>query len=203
MRFQPWTHWAFEGGILFLAIIFACYLPVNQADRLEILTACSVFLTFAGNIVLSSMSRLFSWHMAELEQTLYLNLKQMVCIRMMEAGIVDLAVMGIFLSILREGSSAADAGMRFVYMLVPFLWSDTLYLHMLRFFRNSAFGFRFFAAGILCGMLSCFPLVWGDVYALEYRWAWCFLAAAGVVFLVLEICCMLGKIEGGDSICLN
>ena len=203
MRYQPWSHWALNGGILFLAMVFAIYLPTGQADEREILTVCSVFFTFAGNMVLSNMGRLFSWHMAELEQTLYLNLKQMVCIRMLEAGIVDLTVLGIFFSIVGEGGSAAETGMRFVYMLVPFLWSDTLYLLMLIFFRNIVYRFRFAAAGILCGMLACLPLVLRDVYAWEYRWIWCFLAAAGVILFVLEIRFMLEKIEGGDSICLN
>ena len=82
MRYQPWSHWVLEGGLLLLCMLFIFYLQgKNRADEHEMLAAASVFFVFAGNIVLSSTARLFSWHMAELEQTLYLNLKQMVCRR--------------------------------------------------------------------------------------------------------------------------
>lgn len=203
MRYQPWSHWVLEGGLLLLCMLFIFYLQgKNRADEHEMLAAASVFFVFAGNIVLSSTARLFSWHMAELEQTLYLNLKQMVCIRMMEAGIMSVLVLGLLLSMVGE-ESPKGAFMCLVYMLVPFLWSNAFYLHMLGFFRNVASGFRSLVSGLICGMLSCFPLMWEDVYAPEYRQAWYLLAAAGAVLVALEFRRILEKIEGGDSICLN
>lgn len=202
MRFQPWTHWAVEGGILLLSMLLVFYLPENIETEREVLTICSVFFVFAGNSALSGIARLFSRHMAELEQTLYLNLKQMVCIRMLEAGIFALVIMGLLLGI-ATGESAAGTGICLLYMLVPFLWSDVFYLHMLGFFRNAASGFRSFAMGLICGLLACLPLTGENVYALKYRPIWLFLAAAGAALLAMEIRRILGKIEGGESICLN
>lgn len=202
VKFQPMTHWIVEGGLLLSAMALMLWLTKIGIREYEMLMICSVFIVFAGNIALSSIGRLFSWHMAELEQTLYLNLKQMVCIRMLEAGVFDLAVMGLFMGAAGR-SDQIEAGMYLIYMLVPFLWSDTLYLHMIGCFRNTAYGLKSFAAGIVCGMLACFPLIWEEAYAFSYRQIWFFMAAAGTVLFIWEIRRILGKIEGGDSVCLN
>lgn len=96
-----------------------------------------------------------------------------------------------------------ETGMYMIYMLVPFLWSDALYLHMLGFFRNTASGLKAFASGIVCGMLACFPIMWDEVYTFSYRRVWVLMAVFGTVFFICEICRMLGRIERGDSVCLN
>ncbi len=202
MKYQTWSHWASEGGVLVLCMLLIFYMQGNRAEEHEILASSSVFFVFAGNMILSGTARLFSRHMAELEQTLYLNLKQMVCIRMLEAGIVSLTVLGMLLSMVGEESKTGIM-MSLVYMLVPFLWSDACYLHMLGFFRKGASGFRPLVLGLICGMTACFPLMWEDVYAAEYRPIWYLLGAAGTVLIALEIRLILEKIEGGDSICLN
>ena len=202
MRFQPWSHWALEGGLLLFLMFLAFYLPENAETEREILTVCSVFFVFSGNIALSSIARLFSRNMAELEQTLYLNLKQMVCIRMLEAGIFALFTMGILLSIAGKRSIAGTV-MCVLYILVPFLWSDVFYLHMLEFLRNAASGFRSFAMGLICGLLACFPLLEDKVYNPEYRYIWFFLAAAGIILLAGRIRRIFETIEGGEILCLN
>ena len=162
---------------------------------------CSVFLVFAGNICLSHVGNLFSFHMAELEQTLYLNLKQMVCIRMLEAGIADLALLALFLA--TTGGSPSKIGTSLIYMLVPFLWSDVLYLHMLTSLRSTSSAFRSFALGLLCGALALFPLYWEFLYQSEYLFLWQGLAAAGLFMLFAEINRLICRIEEGDSMCLN
>lgn len=116
--------------------------------------------------------------------------------------IARMPVLGMLLSMVGEESKTGIM-MSLVYMLVPFLWSDACYLHMLGFFRKGASGFRSLVLGLICGMTACFPLMWEDVYAAEYRPIWYLLGAAGTVLIALEIRCILEKIEGGDSICLN
>ena len=151
--FLPWKCRAAQGGMLLAAMLLAGWLNSQHADGRDSIIVCSVFLVFAGNICLSGVARLFSWHMAELEQTLYLNLKQMVCIRMLEAGILDLVILSLLAGMTGRLNSLGT-GAYLLYMLVPFLWSDVLYLHMLTAFRNGAAGYRQISAGILCGLLA-------------------------------------------------
>lgn len=202
MRFQSWTHWILEGGILLSAMLFAVSLRGTSADGAEKIAMCSVFFVFAGNICLSSIMRLFSWHMAELEQTLYLNLRQMVCIRMLEAGIFDLIVLLLLLGFIGEKSSIG-AGEYLLYMLVPFLWSDTMYLFMLFFFRNRSSVLWSLLTGIICGTAALFPVIWKQAYAPEYKVIWLLLFIAGMILFVSEIYYILMKVEGGESICLS
>ena len=88
-------------------------------------------------------------------------------------------------------------------MLVPFLWSDALYLHMLTSLRSSASSFRSLALGLLCGTLTLFPVLWENIYLPQYLIVWQILAAAGLFLLIAEIYRLLGRIETGDSICQN
>lgn len=202
LRFQSWKHWMLQGFLLLSAMLLALTLRHRQTDSISDLAACSVFLVFAGNICLSHVANLFSWHMAELEQTLYLNLKQMVCIRMLEAGIADLIMLALFLII--TGSNHPDGiQTSLVYMLVPFLWSDTLYLHMLASLRNASSGFRSFALGLLCSVPAILPALWESLYLPEYLLLWQILAPTGLLALIAELYSLLGRIENGDSICLN
>lgn len=201
-RFQPWSCRAAQGAVLLAALLLAKWLNYKEAAGSESITACSVFLVFAGNICLSGVARLFSWHMAELEQTLYLNLKQMVCIRMLEAGILDLVILSLLTGMTGRLNSAGT-GAYLLYMLVPFLWSDALYLRLLTVLRNGAAGYRQFSAGILCGFLSLLPVLFEHAYeAVRLPW-WRVSALAGALLLAAEIYGILGKIEGGDSLCLN
>ncbi len=201
LRFHSWKHWVLQGALLLAAMLLSLILRRRQADDFHTLAACSVFLVFAGNICLSHVGNLFSFHMAELEQTLYLNLKQMVCIRMLEAGIADLALLALFLA--TTGGSPSKIGTSLIYMLVPFLWSDVLYLHMLTSLRSTSSAFRSFALGLLCGALAIFPLYWEFLYQSEYLFLWQGLAAAGLFMLFAEINRLICRIEEGDSMCLN
>ena len=188
----------YEGGIR----EYVSWLNQNKIAGSDSIAVCSVFLVFAGNICFSGVARLFSWHMAELEQTLYLSLKQMVCIRMLEAGIADFAILSLFLILTGDGNPG-EVLASLTYMLVPFLWSDTLYLHMLVRLRNTSSGFRSFALGLLCGILALFPLLWDSAYQPGYFIIWQILAAAGLLMCIAQICRLLGSIENGDNICLN
>ena len=201
-RFQPWKNRGAQGAVLLSALLLSAWLNQKQIAGTDFITVCSVFLVFAGNICLSGVARLFSWHMAELEQTLYLNLKQMVCIRMLEAGILDLVILCILTGLTGRFNSAGTK-VCLLYMLVPFLWSDVLYLHMLTAFRNGLAGYRQISAGILCGLLALLPGMLEDAYETAALPWWCAFGLAGALLLGAEIYGILGKIEGGDSLCLN
>ncbi len=202
IRFQPITHWLLQGSLLLTAMLLALYLRRTSRGGPEMLTVCSVFIVFAGNICLSQIARLFSWHMAELEQTLYLNLRQMICIRMLEAGIANLIILVLFI-LIAGGVDTLGISVSLIYMAVPFLWSDILYLHMLSHLRSIFSGFRSFALGLLCGIISLLPVLWEPVYQPEYLIIWQILAALGTLLLIAEIAKLLEKINQGDTICVN
>ncbi|GAA0254411.1 hypothetical protein MCI89_13655 [Muricomes sp. OA1] len=201
-KFQSWKYWALQGGILVAAMALVLYLSRVEADGEGAISVCAVFLVFAGNIGLSGLGRLFSRNMAELEQTLYLNLKQMVCIQMLFGGAADLLVLGMIVGI-AGGQNEAGAGACLLYMLVPFLWSDLLYLYMLTAFRSIWPGFWQVSAGLIGGLLALIPVFLKDAYKAVYLPVWGVLAAAGCLLLAAEILYMLEKIERGEGLCLN
>lgn len=202
LRFHTWQHWAAQGSILLTAMFLIIWFYKKNMHGLPAIAVCSVFLVFAGNICFSSIARLFSRHMAELEKTLYLDLKQMVCIGMLEAGAFDLLVLGILTGYL---GSRSDNGIftYLLYLLVPFLWSEIFYLHMLSQIRNIFSGFRQLCFGTLCGALALFPVFWENAYLPKYVPAWGVLTAAGIFLLAAEIYSIFKKIDAGDGLCQN
>lgn len=202
LRFQSISYWGLQAGVLFMALLLIAYLNRHGTAEKASITVCSLFMVFAGNICLSGVGRLFSWHMAELEQTLYLNLKQMVCIQMLAAGIMDLLVLALIV-VFCGSRYDGGTGIYLLYLLVPFLWSDILYLHMLTIFRGGMRGYRQLSAAVICGILAVLPSLFEDAYYLACLPAWVGFALLGAGILAMEIRRLLGKIEGGDGLCLN
>ena len=131
LRFRSWKHWLLQGLLLLAAMLLAVALRRRNTSGTETLAACSVFLVFAGNICLCHVADLFSWHMAELEQTLYLNLKQMVCIRILEAGIADFVILSLLLILTGSLRNIASGFRSFALGLLcgslalfPLLWES-------------------------------------------------------------------------------
>ena len=199
-QFQTWEHLAAICGVLLAAILFR-FLPCNnRPSGPGAITACSVFLVFAGNICFSNVAHLFSHNMAELEKTLYYDLKQMVCIRMLEAAIAELLIL-ILLAGYPGIRSDTSLFSHFLYLIVPFLWSDILYLQMLTYLRSIFLGFRQLSLGILCGVLALLPSLLKHAYEPAYVSVWAVLSAAGLLIFIAQIRSMLGKIDSGEAVC--
>lgn len=202
LRFQSWKYWCMQGSVLLAAILLSIYLVNTGKTGIDSIVRCSVFLVIAGNVCLSSLGRLFSWHMAELEQTLYLNLKQMVCIQLLSAGIVDVLVLGVIVGVTSTQAGVGTAAY-LLYILVPFLWSDIVYLYLLTAMRRQPSGYLQLSVTAVCAVLALLPVFWEGVYQAAYLPVWGGLCLAGVLVLVVEIYKMLGKIERGEELCLN
>lgn len=201
MRFQTWKYWTVQGGVLFTAMLLVFLLQRGQKVGTEAIVLCSAFLVLAGNLCLSSLGRVLSWHMAELEQTLYLNLKQMVCIHMLAAGVVNLAVLSVFVCV--NGSrSEVGTGAYLLYMLVPFIWSDILYLYVLTVSRKTSSGYRQLSSAVIGVLLATMlPSMWKYAYEADFLFAWGCLCVAGIVLITIQIKGILSKIERGEILC--
>lgn len=201
MRFQTWKYWTVQGGVLFTAMVLVFWLQRGQKAGTEAIVLCSAFLVLAGNLCLSSLGRVLSWHMAELEQTLYLNLKQMVCIQMLAAGVINLAVLSVFVCV--NGSrSEVGIGAYLLYMLVPFIWSDILYLYVLTTIRKSSSGYRQLSSAVICVLLTAMlPSMWEYAYQSDFLPVWGSLCVAGVFLITIQIKGILDKIERGEILC--
>lgn len=224
MKYQTLENRLLQGGILIMALALSVALRKFRVEDTTAIVLCSAFMAFAANICMCAVGSLFFRNMAELEQTLYFNLKQMVCIQILQAGMTDVLILAL-LTILCGGQNIAGAGAYLLYLLVPFLWSDILYLHMLTSLRGKGRGRRSgrhlegrsgrgmqsemqenmggVALGLVCGMAAVFPVFLGNVYEAAYLPVWGLAALAGFIALVMEIRRLLGKIEGGEGLCLS
>ncbi len=202
LRFQTWHHWVLLGAIFPAAVLLILFSGHFRGSGGTPPAACSVFAALAGNICISSVARLFSHNMAELEKTFYLDLKLMVCIQMLEGAVTDLPALALLAAFF--GNRCENGFLAFLlYLLVPFLWSNAFYLHMLIHLRSIFSGFWQTACGLLCGLLALFPAAWKQAYAAGAVPVWALLSAGGFVMLAFEIYHMFRNIENGEKICLN
>lgn len=202
LHFQSWTYWAMQAVFLTAGILLTQYMMARGADTESVCVTLSMFFVAGGNVALSGMGRIFSYHMAELEQTLYMDLKQMVCVQLALAGFIDLVMCSV-LVVCAGKNLQIPTGSFLLYLLVPFLWSDIIYLHMLTVFRGGIRGYIQTVYGLAAAAAAMLPAFIGDAYEAASLPVWGLLLAAGVIMLVWELRRLLWKMNGGDLICLN
>lgn len=202
MQFQTPGFWICQVLILAAALLFGIYLKGLGEGGLTAMTMVSVFTVIAGSVSINSLNRVFAWHMAELEQTLYLNLKQMVSMHLLLSGVIDLCFLSILIGLLGP-SQSEGMGAFAVYLLVPFLWANVCWLQALTAWRGILRGYRQICLGLFCGLMALLPGFIPEVYASVYLPVWGGLFVAGFMGLAAALRRLFRKTEGGDMICLN
>lgn len=202
LRFQSRGYWGLQAVLAAGGICLIQYLSDAGVDGSGMCAALSSFLVLAGNLALGGLGRIFGFHMEELEQTLYLDMKQMIAIQMALAGVMDL----VFISILFMGAGTQvkiPAGNFLLYILVPFLWSDAAYLHLLMIKRGRMQGYRQAAFSMTAALASLFPAFVGQAYESVFLPVWAGMLFLGILLLVWEIRRLFGKRKGEELVCLN
>lgn len=200
LRYRPAAVWAAEG--ICLGAAFFLSMGVRRMTGPQIFTACAVFLVLAGNLGLAGLGRLFSRNMAELEQTLYFNLKQMTAIQMVFGGVLDMLVFLVFVLIL--GPDGTERTAEFVlYLLVPFVWADAWALRVFTEIRGNSPGFRQMGIVLISVTAASAPLFVPDLYRQMFLPFWGGALAVGAVVLGLAVRRIFSVIEGREELCLN
>lgn len=200
LKYRPVFMWMLEGVCLGAAFAVCRYFKSWPGP--ELFTVCAIFLVLSGNIGFAGLGRLFSRNMAELEQALYLNLKQMAAIQLLFGGILDLLVFGIFVLLLgpaRAGETAVFA----LYLLVPFVWADVWILWAFTLLRGITSGLRQAGTALLSAAVAAAPYFIPHIYDRSCLPLWGLALLAGGGALVLAVKRIFCVIEGGEELCLS
>lgn len=202
LHFQSLQYWVMQAVFLAAGILLAQNLINRGADTKSVCVTLSMLFVAGGNAALSGMGRIFSYHMAELEQTLYMDLKQMVCVQLALAGMIDLVMCSVLVACAGR-SLQVSAGSFLLYLLVPFLWSDIIYLHMLIVFRGGIRGYRQTVYGLAAVLAAMAPAFIRDAYKSAFLPAWGLMLTAGIILLAWQLRRLFWKMNGGELICPN
>lgn len=197
----PKSVWIFQ--FLFLAL-----LPVSESllqkhfglKGWQIFPALSVWMAVGSVILVSELGRHFSCHMAELEQTCYLNLSQLWLLRTCCVSGVDIVTVAVFC-----GCRARAYGFGWfsftVYVLTPFFAANVLLLLIFTAGRNNVQAAWFWTA-FLAGSGLWLQMKCSRIYEAGWLPVWLFLLTAMIALWGIQLRTFCRKMEG-EGLCLN
>ncbi|MEY8389918.1 hypothetical protein D3Z36_16205 [Lachnospiraceae bacterium] len=183
---------------LFLIFIMCSYLERSRAQLMLWLGTGSVLAACLGVFLMLELCRSSSFHMVELEQSCYLNVKQLWCVKMIIFGCLDLLV----LSVLIAGVSKNVACGMFpviLYLLVPFVISSGLQFLVFTVFRRGRREYLQMCAAVFISIVSLLPLSEPELYTLACLGVWMLALLAGIILLAAEIVWMYRTLCSGSE----
>ena len=202
MQYISRVYWIVQACCV-LAFVFLFYqMGSGDADIYDYVLWFSIGASLLGLAGISELGSHFSCRTAEIEQSCYLNLKQLWSIKMILFGGADILILSLF-----SGGIVWRTEMRFtqvcIYLLVPFLLSNLCYLLTLSAFRGGTGKYVRLGLALVMGLGAAAPSLYPASYKAQFLWVWALVLAAAVILLVLEIRGLLGKLTKGDILCWN
>ena len=187
--------------MVLLVLLFA-YFQRKGADMRVYLGAASVVSSFVGVFLMMELNRCKSFGMMELEQSCYLGLKQIWCVKMIVFGCLDILLLTVMVAGI-AGRASLGVLQVMVYLLAPFVFSNVLQLFAFTLLRGQRNEYLQMGAAVLASMACGIPLLFPEMYKGAYFGFWVLALATAVVCLVKEILVICQKLEEGDGICWN
>lgn len=200
LRFISYRYWLLQLGFMAFAFGFFYLSGRNGMKGQEQLLIISILISFMGITGITELNRCFACQTAELEQSCYFNLRQIFSIRMILFGGMDLLFIAILIPFGRMEYQLVSFG---IYLLVPFVLSNIIYLVMLGKLRGREGSGMYILATVVMGMVSLLLKEYGTIYDAAYTGIWAVILVCLVVILGWEIRHMLCELEKGEKICMN
>lgn len=199
--FSP-SFWLSEGLLVAALLAVLKLVPPSGEFLMDYLLGASVAAAWMGVAVCSDLARHISRRMAELEQSCYFNLPQIWTLRMILAGLADMAFLTVCSGMAAEKTSALFLQIC-VYVLVPFVLSNVCCLLFFTAFRGGSGRFGMFAVAFLTGTAAFCPVMMPDLYLAEFLWIWVAALLMGSGILAGQMCFLCRKMKRGEMLCWN
>lgn len=188
-------------GNLFVLLLLSASKGIWKNETSVYLAAMisAIILGVLSTVVFGSI---FSGRLAELPESCYFNVRQIVAGDMVLSGGFNLA---FFLVLIPAVSSVWQTGLfRFgIYLLVPYVFSQTCCLLLLLTETGRAKPVFLLFAGAFLILLSMIAASFPEIYAASAFVYWLYAFIIGVFFLTLSICHLFHAIDKGEMICMN
>lgn len=196
------VFWLLQGGLLLILLLFQHHMAKLEAELSDYLWWSSIVAAWMGVLANSVVSRHFSHGMAELEQSCYINLSQMWTIRMILTIGVDICILTVF-----SGGVAMCTNTFFgrvaVYLLVPFVLSNSCCLLAVSALRGGRGRYMLMVLAVLTGLIALAPSTSPEIYRAAYLWVWLCMLFLGIVVLAGQMKNCYGRMIRGEMICWN
>ncbi len=194
---------ALGGQLACLLLIFGvcAYLEGSQAKMMVWLGTGSVFASCLGVFLMVELCRSTSHHMLELEQSCYLNIKQLWCVKLLIFGCLDVVLLTVLIGGISRNVSCGLFPVA-LYLLVPFVVSSGLQLLIFTAFRRGKREYLQMSVAIFVSFLFLLPLDMPKLYTFACLGFWGVALLLGIGLLAVEIVLLYRMLSTGEELCL-
>lgn len=185
--------------ILAAAALIMDYYAVSKE---EIILFSMLLSGMLGIISIAQTSRIFSSGIAELSESCYFNVKQIVAFHMVLSGIINLTFLlfGICFVGIRWKMNMLQIGL---YLLVPFVITQCCCLRVLLTEAGRKNPYLLILTGIFAVVFYLMIASIPELYRAAALTTWGVVFIAGLLLLGIQIRTLFRGIEKGDMICTN
>lgn len=190
---------AFLGMILAaIDVIISC----RGASKEDMIIFSMLLSGILGTVSIVQTGRIFSSGIAELSESCYFNVKQIVAFQMVLSGIMNLTflLLGIFFMGIRWKMNLLQIGL---YLLVPFVTTQCCCLRVLLMEAGRKNSYLLIMSGMFTVVFYLIIASIPELYRMTALFIWCAAFMIGLFLLGIQIKILFQGMERGEMICMN
>lgn len=175
---------------------------LSNIEEEDIIFAATLVSCILGVVSVLGIVHVFFSGIAELSESCYFNVRQMVAFRMFLSGIISLTILVIDIVFIgmRWKMSLFRVGL---YILVPFLITECLCLMMVLSEAGRKNFYPLAAAGIFSVVSNGILASWPELYQMTALSVWGIAFVIGLTLFVIQVNTLFRGIEKGEILCTN
>ncbi|MCM1252461.1 MAG: hypothetical protein NC321_06550 [Clostridium sp.] len=178
------------------------FMNYKEAPKEDVIAFSMILAGILGVISIVQTGRIFSSGIAELSESCYFNVKQIVAFHMVLSGIINLTFLlfGIFFVGTQWKVNLIQIGL---YILVPFVITQCCCLRALLTEAGRKNPYVLIMVGVFAVIFYLVIALIPELYRATALTVWCAAFVVGVLLLGIQIKTLFRGIERGDMICTN
>lgn len=192
-------------SILFMIVLYKCAdngkLMIGIEEN-EIILIFTIISGFQGMISILAVGHVFFSGIAELSESCYFNVRQMVAFQMFLSGIISLTV--LFLNMIFVSMQWKMNFIRIgLYIMVPFLVTECCCLMIVLTEVGRKNSYLLAAVGVFVAVCNSILASLPELYRVTALSIWGIAFVIGLLLLTIQIKMLFRGIEKGDILCTN
>ena len=174
----------------------------HGASKEEIIMFSMMLSGVMGIVSIVQTGRIFSSGIAELSESCYFNIKQIVALHMVLSGIINLTflLLSIFFVGIQWKMNLLQVGL---YLLVPFVMTQCCCLRVLLTEAGRKNTYLLVMSGIFSIIFYLIIASIPELYRITALAVWCISFVIGLLLLGIQVKTLFKGMERGDMICMN
>lgn len=202
IRYMDKSAMILHAFLCVILVVVDVIMSCRGASKEDIILFSMLLAGILGTASIVQTGRVFSSGIAELSESCYFNVKQIVAFHMVLSGIMNLTflLLGIFFVGIRWKMNLLQVGL---YLLVPFVTTQCCCLRVLLTEAGRKNPYLLIMSGIFAVVFYLIIASIPELYRMTALVIWCAAFIIGLFLLGMQIKILFQGIERGEMICTN